>query len=90
MLPRRIPWSVPQPRRSRSRYPIHSAIRAEDHAPEERDWPARVARRAAGITSHMAVHTSGPQTLALALDDSPVGLAAWIVERLRSFFRTPR
>ena len=35
--------------------------------------------------SHMAVHTRDPQTLAYALDDSPVGLAAWIVERRRAW-----
>ncbi|MEZ4289469.1 MAG: hypothetical protein R3E53_02605 [Myxococcota bacterium] len=38
-----------------------------------------------GITSHMAVHTHDPQTLAFALEDSPVGLAAWIVERRRAW-----
>ena len=63
----------------------YGAMRPEDYAPEERAWPAQVARRVATITSHMAVHTSDPQTLAFALQDSPVGLAAWIVERRRAW-----
>jgi pimeloyl-ACP methyl ester carboxylesterase len=36
-------------------------------------------------TSHMAVHSNDPQTLAHALEDSPVGLAAWLVERRRAW-----
>jgi pimeloyl-ACP methyl ester carboxylesterase len=33
----------------------------------------------------MAVHTMDPQTLAFALNDSPAGLLAWIVERRRAW-----
>ena len=33
----------------------------------------------------MTVHRRDPQTLAAALNDSPAGLAAWIVERRRSW-----
>ncbi len=35
------------------------------------------------IASHVAVHMLGPQTLAYALNDSPVGLLSWILERRR-------
>jgi pimeloyl-ACP methyl ester carboxylesterase len=35
--------------------------------------------------SHMAVHVAAPQTLAHAMTDSPAGLAAWMVERRRSW-----
>jgi pimeloyl-ACP methyl ester carboxylesterase len=63
----------------------YGAIPAEDYGAEESDWSERVARRIPAITSHMAVHTSDPQTLAYALEDSPVGLAAWIVERRRAW-----
>ncbi len=35
--------------------------------------------------SHMAVHSLDPQTLAIALNDSPAGLLAWIVERRRAW-----
>ena len=44
-----------------------------------------MAAKMATATSHMAVHSMDPQTLAYALDDSPVGLAAWIVERRRAW-----
>jgi pimeloyl-ACP methyl ester carboxylesterase len=63
----------------------YTAIPVEDHGPDESDWPERVAKKVPVITSHMAVHTSDPQTLAFALNDSPVGLAAWIVERRRAW-----
>jgi microsomal epoxide hydrolase len=45
---------------------------------EEVDWM----RREGGYDS---IQQSKPQTLAYALNDSPVGLAAWIVEKLRSW-----
>ncbi|TGU69094.1 epoxide hydrolase, partial [Mesorhizobium sp. M1C.F.Ca.ET.144.01.1.1] len=32
-----------------------------------------------------ALHATKPQTLAFSLNDSPVGLAAWIVEKVRSW-----
>ena len=63
----------------------YGALRAEDYAPEEKEWPTRVGRKAATIASHMSVHTNDPQTLAFALEDSPVGLAAWIVEPRRAW-----
>lgn len=63
----------------------YAGIPAEDYGPEEADWENRVLRRLRATTSHMAVHTTDPQTLAFALEDSPVGLAAWIVERRRAW-----
>ena len=57
----------------------------EDYADEEVTlWERRV--EAAGtITSHMAVHGTEPQTLALPLNDSPAGLAAWMLGRRRAW-----
>ena len=37
------------------------------------------------IAAHVAVHMLGPQTLAYALNDSPVGLLCWIMERRRAW-----
>ena len=37
----------------------------------------------ATANAHVAVHTTDPQTLAYAFNDSPAGLAAWILERRR-------
>ena len=41
--------------------------------------------RMKSAASHVAVHTADPQTLAYALNDSPVGLAAWLLERRRNW-----
>lgn len=69
--------------------PGHPALlgakRRDDYGPGEEDWAARQEAQVHKITSHMAVHTADPQTLAFALNDSPLGLASWIVERRRAW-----
>lgn len=45
----------------------------------------RMAEALPSVTSHLAVHRQDPQTLAYALTDSPVGMAAWIWERRRAW-----
>ncbi|MGE0385541.1 MAG: epoxide hydrolase family protein [Gammaproteobacteria bacterium] len=45
--------------------------------------PYNIARRRSA--SHVAVHMLDPQTLSWALHDSPVGLAAWLLERRRAW-----
>ncbi|RVT98485.1 epoxide hydrolase [Mucilaginibacter limnophilus] len=40
------------------------------------------------FVSHYAVHVLDPQTLAYGLQDSPVGLLAWLLERWRSWAQT--
>ena len=54
-------------------------------SPAERTWFDTVA--AWGVTegAYGAIHRSKPQTAAFGLTDSPVGLAAWIVEKMRSW-----
>jgi pimeloyl-ACP methyl ester carboxylesterase len=54
-------------------------------SPEERAWMAEVGRWAAGEGGYIALQRTKPQTLAPGLNDSPAGLAAWIVEKLRSW-----
>jgi pimeloyl-ACP methyl ester carboxylesterase len=51
--------------------------------PGEEDWYERSRRRRKFIDSHVLVHRRDAQTIAAALNDSPAGLAAWIVERRR-------
>jgi pimeloyl-ACP methyl ester carboxylesterase len=46
---------------------------------------AEAARWERRFASHVAVHMLDPQTLAFALHDSPVGLAAWLIERRRAW-----
>ncbi|MET7683463.1 epoxide hydrolase [Streptomyces sp. NPDC005423] len=53
--------------------------------PAERVWFADVAAWGASEGAYAAVHRTRPQTAAVALTDSPAGLAAWIVEKLRAW-----
>jgi pimeloyl-ACP methyl ester carboxylesterase len=57
----------------------------EDFAPEERGHWDRMREAAQYVSSHLAVHSHDPQTLATALADSPAGLAAWLIERRRNW-----
>lgn len=63
----------------------YTALREEDYAEDEAGWWEHHQSMEATITSHMAVHSLDPQTLGYALTDSPVGLAAWILERRRAW-----
>ncbi|RZQ65961.1 epoxide hydrolase family protein [Amycolatopsis suaedae] len=56
-----------------------------DLTPEERDWMAGAAAWAATEGGYAAIQSTKPQTAAFGLTDSPAGLAAWIVEKLRSW-----
>jgi pimeloyl-ACP methyl ester carboxylesterase len=60
-------------------------MKPEDFGPDERDLFATMGVRAKTATAHLTVHSSDPQTLAYAFHDSPIGLAAWIVERRRAW-----
>ena len=55
----------------------------EEFAPDERERYDLMARRWETALAHVAVHTTDPQTLAYAYHDSPVGLAAWLIEKRR-------
>ncbi|HWI30992.1 MAG TPA: epoxide hydrolase [Microbacterium sp.] len=54
-------------------------------APEERAWLDGTANWGATEGAYAAMHRTKPQTAAFALTDSPVGLAAWITEKLRGW-----
>jgi pimeloyl-ACP methyl ester carboxylesterase len=56
-----------------------------DLTPEERDWLASVAAWGAAEGAYGAMHRTKPQTAAVGLNDSPAGLASWIVEKLRGW-----
>jgi epoxide hydrolase len=47
-----------------------------------RDWAAH---QAAGTAIHLPLNTTRPHTMAFAMNDSPAGLAAWLVDMFRSF-----
>jgi pimeloyl-ACP methyl ester carboxylesterase len=52
---------------------------------EERAYLAEVDRWRAAEGAYALLQRTKPQTLAYALNDSPIGLAAWIVEKLRAW-----
>ena len=56
-----------------------------DLTPGEREWIAGGAAWGAAEGAYAAMHRTKPQTVAFGLTDSPVGLAAWIVEKLRAW-----
>lgn len=52
---------------------------------DEQDYHARVAKVRASEMGYFAVQSSKPQTIALALSDSPLGFTAWVCEKFRSW-----
>lgn len=56
---------------------------AGDFAPEEIPALLKMRKFAAEETGYMALQRTKPQTPAIALNDSPAGLLAWIVEKRR-------
>jgi len=56
-----------------------------DLSPEERAWLRDAAAWGATEGAYGAMHRTKPQTAAFGLTDSPAGLAAWIVEKLRAW-----
>ncbi|MBB5789293.1 epoxide hydrolase family protein [Jiangella mangrovi] len=59
-----------------------------DHSeltPEEQEWIRTVGVWGATEGAYAAIHRTKPQTAAAGLTDSPAGLAAWIVEKLRAW-----
>ena len=46
------------------------------------DWAAHQAN---GTVVHVQINSTRPHTLAFALNDSPAGLAAWLLDKYRSY-----
>lgn len=63
----------------------YASLQASDYGPDESGWFEHMKSMERKTASHMAVHSLDPQTLAFALNDSPVGLLAWILERRRAW-----
>jgi pimeloyl-ACP methyl ester carboxylesterase len=63
----------------------YGSLQASDYGPTEVGWFEHTKAMEAKTASHMAVHSLDPQTLAYALNDSPIGLLAWILERRRAW-----
>jgi pimeloyl-ACP methyl ester carboxylesterase len=56
-----------------------------DLTADERAWLEQVAAWGAAEGAYAAMHRTKPQTAAFGLTDSPAGLAAWILEKLRAW-----
>jgi microsomal epoxide hydrolase len=56
----------------------------------ERQYVAAGMRKFMEDGAYVAVHASQPRALAASLNDSPVGLASWIVDRFHSWCDSPR
>ncbi|MGE5336480.1 MAG: epoxide hydrolase family protein, partial [Gemmatimonadota bacterium] len=56
-----------------------------DPTPEERRYVAELQTWRKEETGYQAIQGTRPQTLAFALSDSPIGLAAWIAEKYRAW-----
>ncbi len=56
-----------------------------DPSPEVQEFVGQLKHFTAEETGYQLIQGTKPQTLAFALTDSPVGLAAWLVEKFRSW-----
>ena len=57
----------------------------QDQSPEVQNFIAQLKHFNAEETGYQWIQGTKPQTLSFALTDSPVGLAAWMVEKFRSW-----
>ena len=57
----------------------------EGLTPEEVEHVATTAKNGRTETGYYAIQSTRPQTLGFGLNDSPAGLAAWIVEKFRAW-----
>lgn len=58
---------------------------AEQYATDEAGWHDKTSHFFAKESGYSAIQSTKPQTLSYGLDDSPVGLAAWLLEKRRSW-----
>lgn len=65
--------------------PPGAADPMEGVTPEERAWLDDVERFSKHETAYHKIQATKPQTLGYALNDSPAGLCAWIVEKFRTW-----
>jgi pimeloyl-ACP methyl ester carboxylesterase len=60
-----------------------------EQTPEERAWARALTAYRATELDYLNEQRNKPQTVALALTDSPIGTAAWIVEKLKIWSDSP-
>ncbi|HEV8711845.1 MAG TPA: epoxide hydrolase [Candidatus Binatia bacterium] len=58
---------------------------ASEYGPEEKGWHEKNMHFFAAESGYSALQATKPQTVAYALNDSPVGLCSWILEKRRTW-----
>jgi len=53
--------------------------------PEETEWSNRMMLLTMMDSAYALIHSTRPQTIGLALADSPVGFAGWVIEKCRAW-----
>jgi len=61
------------------------ALVAPPHTQEEIEWTQRVQKATQWELGYAAIQATRPQTLSYAMMDSPMGVAAWIIEKFHSW-----
>jgi microsomal epoxide hydrolase len=56
---------------------------AEDHSPEARLWRAKLNAVRVAESGYAHEHATRPQTIGLALSDTPLGFASWVIEKFQ-------
>lgn len=59
--------------------------RKTELTPEEKSWLAEARKTRDRETAYQRIQSTKPQTLNVALTDSPVGLAAWVLEKFHGW-----
>jgi len=67
---------------------IPPAIVPEQMSQEEREWRATFEAVQRQASAYMMLHMSKPQTIAIALSDTPMGYAAWVLEKFHGWSDT--
>jgi pimeloyl-ACP methyl ester carboxylesterase len=65
--------------------PLTAILDPLRYGPDEQGWYERSMHFLTAETGYVALQTTKPQTLAYSLNDSPIGLCAWIVEKRRTW-----
>jgi pimeloyl-ACP methyl ester carboxylesterase len=70
--------------------PLHRPRRLtpDELTDDDREWMARLTTWDANEAAYSRLQRTKPQTLAVALDDSPAALAAWILEKFHGWSET--
>lgn len=67
---------------------VPPAIALEDMSADEREWRVRFEAVQREASAYMMMHMTRPQTIAIALSDTPMGYAAWVLEKFQAWADT--